>query len=152
MILLKFGWLTWQGWTEPIILPIPFILHIYLEYLIHLNHDCSRRGVSPVAQCKESTCQCRRCGFDPWVAKVLWRRKWKPTPVFLPGESHGQRSLVGYSLRGCKQSVDWAHTRTVMRKSLWWLILCVNWAGPQYPGFWSNTIFDVLLKYFGWWD
>ena len=38
-----------------------------------------------------------RCGFDPWVRKMTWRRKWEPTPVFLPGESHGQRSLVGLS-------------------------------------------------------
>ena len=38
--------------------------------------------------------------FDPWVGKISWRRKWQPTPVFLPGESHGQRSLVGYSPRG----------------------------------------------------
>ena len=38
--------------------------------------------------------QCRRPGFDPWVRKIPWRRKWQPTPVFLPGESHGQRSLV----------------------------------------------------------
>ena len=36
-------------------------------------------------------------GFDPWVGKIPWRRKWQPTPVFLPGESHGWRSLVGYS-------------------------------------------------------
>ena len=35
--------------------------------------------------------------FDPWVGKIPWRRKWQPTPVFLPGRSHGQRSLVGYS-------------------------------------------------------
>ena len=48
---------------------------------------------------KEPTCQCRRhrCVFDPWVGKIPWRRKWQPTPVFLLGESHGQRSLVGYS-------------------------------------------------------
>ena len=39
----------------------------------------------------------RRLGFDPWVGKIPWRRKWQPTPVFLPGESHGQRSWVGYS-------------------------------------------------------
>ena len=48
---------------------------------------------------KEPACQCRRhkrCGFDPWVGKIPWRRTWQPTPVFLPGESHGQRSLVGY--------------------------------------------------------
>ena len=45
---------------------------------------------------KECTCQCRRPRFDTWVGKIPWRRKWQPTPVFLPGKSHGQRSLVGY--------------------------------------------------------
>ena len=35
-------------------------------------------------------------GFDPWVGKIPWRRAWQPTPVLLPGESHGQRSLMGY--------------------------------------------------------
>ena len=38
-----------------------------------------------------------RCGFDSWPRKIPWRRKWLPTPVFLPGESHGQKSLEGYS-------------------------------------------------------
>ena len=55
---------------------------------------------------KEPTCQCRRCkrcGFDPWVGKIPCRRAWQPTPVFLPGESHGQRSLAGYSPWGQKE-------------------------------------------------
>ena len=55
---------------------------------------------------KESTCQCKRCRrhrFDPWVKKVTWRRKWQPTPVFLSGESHGQRSLAGYSPQGLRE-------------------------------------------------
>ena len=50
---------------------------------------------------EEPTCPCRRRkrhGFDPWVGKLPWRRAWKPTPVFLPGESHGQRSLADYRL------------------------------------------------------
>ena len=46
----------------------------------------------------------RRPGFDPWVEKIPWRRKWQPTPVLLPGESHGWRSLVGYSPWGRKES------------------------------------------------
>ena len=46
---------------------------------------------------KESTCQCRRCSFNPWVGKIPWGRKWQPTPVFLPGKINGQRCLVGYS-------------------------------------------------------
>ena len=48
--------------------------------------------------------QCRKPRFDPLVRKIPWRRKWQPTPVFLPGESHGQRSLVGYSPWGRKES------------------------------------------------
>ena len=47
--------------------------------------------------------QCERPGFDPWVRKLPWRRKWHPTPVLLPGKSHGQRSLVGYSPWGYKE-------------------------------------------------
>ena len=51
----------------------------------------------------------RRHGLHPWIGKIPWRRKWESTPVFLPGESHGQRSLVGYSSKGLKKSdVDWA--------------------------------------------
>ena len=46
---------------------------------------------------KESIFQCRRCRFNPWVEKTPWRRKWQPASVFLPGKSHGQRSLTGYS-------------------------------------------------------
>ena len=48
--------------------------------------------------------QCGRPGFEPWVGKIPWRRKWQSTPVLLPGKSHGQRSLVGYSLWGRKES------------------------------------------------
>ena len=44
--------------------------------------------------------QCGRPRFDPWVGKIPWRRKWQPTPVFLPGKSHGWRSLVAYSPQG----------------------------------------------------
>ena len=52
---------------------------------------------------KESTCQCKRHGFDTWVGKIPWTRNWQPTPVFLPGESHGRRSSVGCS--------PWGHKR-----------------------------------------
>ena len=51
---------------------------------------------------KGSACRCRRCGFHPCIQKIPWRRKWQPTSVFLPGKSHGQGSLVGYSPWGCK--------------------------------------------------
>ena len=48
--------------------------------------------------------QCRRGRFNPWVRKIPWRRKWQPTSVFLKGESHGQRSLVGSVLEVTKES------------------------------------------------
>jgi len=41
--------------------------------------------------------QFRRLGFDPWIRKIPWRREWPCTPVFLPGEFHGQKNLAGYS-------------------------------------------------------
>ena len=71
---------------------------------------------------QEPSCQCTRCKrgslFDPWVRKIPWRRKWKPTPSFLPREFHGQRSLVGYSPWGCKESDVTEHTYTVGRYSV----------------------------------
>ena len=54
---------------------------------------------------KEPACQCgrqKRHRFDPWFGKIPWRRKWSPTPVFLPGESHDKRNLVGYRPWGCR--------------------------------------------------
>ena len=56
---------------------------------------------------KEPGCQCRRSkrrGLDPWIGKIPWRRARQPTPVFLPGQSHGQRSLAGYSPQSHKES------------------------------------------------
>ena len=70
---------------------------------------------------KESTCWCRRCRrhrFDCWVRKIPWRKAWQPTPVFLPGECHRQRSLSAYIPWGCKQSDTTkllsTHTATVL--------------------------------------
>ena len=68
---------------------------------------------------KEPTCQCRRhkkCRFDPGVWTILCRRAWQPTPVFLPGESHGQKGLAGYSPWGCKESntTEWLTLYTVL--------------------------------------
>ena len=54
----------------------------------------------------------KRPGFDPWVRKIPWSRKWQPTLVLLPGNFHGQRSLVGYSPQGCKESDTTEHRHT----------------------------------------
>ena len=48
-----------------------------------------------------------RYSFNPWIEKIPWRRKWQPTPVFLPGQFHGQRSLAGYG--------PWGHKRVGLR-------------------------------------
>ena len=58
---------------------------------------------------KKSSWQYRRCWFEPWVGKIPWRRKWQPTPIFLPGKSQGQRSLVAYS--------PWSHKDTIEHTS-----------------------------------
>ena len=64
-------------------------------------------GFPGAANGKDPACQCRRlrkCGFDPWVRMIPWRRARQPAPVFLPGESHGQKSLAGDSPWGHKES------------------------------------------------
>ena len=73
-----------------------------IPYLFFFSFNCSL-GVPRWHSGKESTCQCRRCrkrGFNPWVGKIPWSRKWPLTPVFLPEKFHGQRGLVGYTVRG----------------------------------------------------
>ena len=59
------------------------------------------KGFPSGSVCKESAWRCRRLGFDPWIKKIPRRREWVPTPVLLPGKSHGQ-SLVGHSPWGRK--------------------------------------------------
>ena len=75
---------------------------------------------------KEPACKSRRhkrCGFDSWVGKILWRRAWQPTPVFLPGEFHGQRNLMGTFHRVAK-SQTWlmqlsTHTTLIFLVCFW---------------------------------
>ena len=73
------------------------MLHMKLRLLMGFLRWCS--GKEPSFQSRS----CKRPRFGPWVRKILWRRKWQPAAVFLPGKSHGQRSLVGYSPGGCKE-------------------------------------------------
>ena len=86
---------------------------------------------------KKSTCQHRRCrrhGIDPWVGKSPWRRKWQPTPAFLPGTSHGQRRLVGYSPWGHKESdmTEWLSTHTHTHTHTHILILFYSYPAAQW--------------------
>ena len=104
---------------------------------------------------KESVCQCWRHGFDPWVKKVPWRRKWHPTPVFLPGKSHGQSRLVGYSPWGCKvsdtteQLSNWAcmHVIYIKERDLYRDINLYISYWFSFPGepWYSILVFNVCL-------
>ena len=86
-----------------------FSSYLFIHFLVYINMDSwifillvetyPQLGLSRWLSGKE-----RRRGFDPWVRKIPWRKKWQHTPVFLPGESHGQRSLVGYGPWGPKES------------------------------------------------
>ena len=83
---------------------------VYEQYAFWWNF---KRPCTGGARGKEPTCQWRRrkkCGFNLWVGKIPWRRKWQPIPVFLPGKFHGWRSLAGYS--------PWSHKASDMTKRL----------------------------------
>ena len=75
---------------------------------------------------------------DPWIRKSLWRRKWQPTPVILPGEFHGQRSLAGYSPWGCK-SQAWlsnyhsSHTTSLLSRRVPISFLPACWVSASIP-------------------
>ena len=100
---------------EAVCLTRVYFLLLLLCFFLVLHSSCHAKSFKPGMQCnvwgrasaKEPACQCRRhkrCGFNPWVRKIPWRRTWQPPPVFLPRESHGQRRLAGYSLWGCRES------------------------------------------------
>ena len=83
---------------------------------------------------KESSCLRRRrkkWGFNSWVGKILWSRKWQPTPVFLPGKLHGQRSPVGYSPGGHKQLDIIEHTQIIFKSQQASLMNCCSKAIPM---------------------
>ena len=95
-----------------------FFFFFFLGQTVVLGHICVGTMSSGLLYCIYVTgaslvwlrrlrilLQCRRHEFNPWVGKISWRRKWQPTPVFLPGKSHGQKSLVGYS-PWCSKRLD----------------------------------------------
>ena len=82
------------------------LCHNWFKYLSLPSHNHkilpttlppSKNLVPWVAQMVKNLIQCGRPRFDPWVRKIPWKKKWQPILVFLPGKSHGQRSLAGYS-------------------------------------------------------
>ena len=109
-----FHWAHWSKLSGP---PVSFNQHLSLSWV-------SRR----------LRLQCKRPGFNPWVRKIAWRREWLPSPVFLPGESYGQRSLVGFSPWGCKESDTAEHVH--IHPSLLILLTQKLLSGPSLAG-WS---------------
>ena len=87
----------------------------YVNLLLFLGRQNKSSVLPRWLSGKEPACQSRRlrrCGFSPWVRKISWSRKWQPTSVFSPGESHGQRSLAGHSPWGRKRvGCNWTWTK-----------------------------------------
>ena len=93
-----FQWTSWPKATK-----LQPVAQIYVYICLSCStcwavclHLMPKMGFPGSASGKEPACQCRRhkrCQFNPWVGKIPWRRTWQPTPVFLPGESHGWGSL-----------------------------------------------------------
>ena len=95
--------------------PVSLFLFVFLFFILISIIFClssSSLWASLVAQRdgKESACRCGGPGFNSWLRKIPWRRKWQPTPVCLLGESHGQSSLAGYSPWGLRESDTAEHT------------------------------------------
>ena len=91
------------------------------------------KGLPRWLRSKEYACQRWRPGFDPWVRKIPWRRKWQPIPVLLPGKFHGWRSLVGYRPWGRKESdmTEQLHfTFTMDYNPPGYIVLC-PWVSPS---------------------
>ena len=119
-----------------------------------LNLACaSTLKASLVAQLVNSLLQCGWPGFDPGVGKIPWRRKWQPSPEFLPGEFHGQRILVGYSPWGHKES-DMTERLTLLLYT--WKFLIHILLKPSLkilsiilPSMWGRYNCAVVVTFFG---
>ena len=110
---------------------------------------------------KELACQCSRHRFHPWVRRIPWRRKWLRTIVFLPEKSHGQRSLEGYGLGGCKRQTYfsdnnntrlfvniWQRGNSASRNRHWWwcsMPRAIMWRRLWGERFLPGSCPDVLI-------
>ena len=103
------------------------------SWINYIEIDCGSNG-------KKICLQCRRPGFDPWVRKFLWRREWQSTQVFLPGELHGQRSPVGYSPWGRKESDTTEQLTYIHTKPRVWGKCVICFIRSGYGPSWINHI------------
>ena len=113
-----------------------YICALYIKW----NFPGGASGKEPASHCR----RCKRCGFDPWVGKIPWRRERQPTPVFLPGESHGQRNLVSYSPWGPKEShtIEATEHTGINRVKIFFII-----QEPMFSSLWGQCCLVVSACY-----
>ena len=129
IILFSFDWkgFYWEILADSLV-KVPSMWQAFL-LLFHISlYPLIARWLSG----KESTCQCwklRTCGFDPWIRKIPWSRKWQSIAILLPGKFQGQRSLAGYGPWGCRVVHDWVteHTCTHSHPLIWQFDFNVFW-------------------------
>ena len=132
--------------------------------LSHLLHTISRLAEYswslPVwLSGKESTCLCRRRGLDPWYGKIPCRRKWQPTPVFLPGKSHGQRNPAGYGPWGRKRvghnratkssnkNIHHSHAHAASQRGAESLVKVSSWSRTPYLNITRGLYWRIRYSY-----
>ena len=138
-----------------------FLNHKFFAHFYCLFISGGASGKEPICQCTRFIVHCanKRHRFDPWVGKIPWGRKWHPTPVFLRGESYGQKSLVGYSPWSCKEldmteqlsmhtNTEIPNTFSLKKKENSSDRLNEKTAKIKWPKLWSSR--NSHLKNFGW--
>ena len=120
--------------------------------LIGLPSHSALKRTSLMAQTVKHLPACWRPGFNLWVRKIFWRRKWQPTPVLLPGKSHGQSSLAGYSPWGRKKfGLDWATSLSLSALNILLFIILKHLWRVMFPAskFWKiTTLFSFYYNSF----
>ena len=131
---------SWWWTGRPGVLRFMGLQRVRHDWVTELNWILSNR-LPRWHSGKESACQpkrCKRCRFNPWIRKISWRRAWQPTPVFLPGKSHGQRSMAGYSPWVAKEleMIYWLNNNNSMRLQ-----------PLKVPGLERKLVFNPLVRW-----
>ena len=135
-------WLSWASLVAQ-------WLTVYIE-LHSLYRALWLSWASLVAQWLSGSCQRRRPRFDPWVRKIPWRRKLQPTTVFLPGKSHGQKGLVGYTPWDHRESAtteqltEHTHSCIVCMESVVCSLTCIIFFLSLIIGHWASITFLLI--------
>ena len=126
----------------------PCLQGVLSVYCCFHRHYTQSLGFPGGSDGKSVRLQCGRPGFNPWVGKISWRRKWQPPPVLLFGKPHGLRSLIGYSPRGRKESdmTERLHFTSNTESRVHWKS---GWAWSAWTGLrWSpgpmNSFFNTI--------